>query len=109
VVPDRVGIASHFVAALLLPLYYLADATILVQRLAAGERVWDPTGRIFISEPSTTDLCEAVVTRVFLLNLLLTGLAVGSVVLRSTVADIAAADVGALGVTAVLARFSRAR
>src|SRR5262245_28386504 len=34
--------AGHLAAALLLPLYYLADATItLSHRLIAGERVWD--------------------------------------------------------------------
>jgi UDP-N-acetylmuramyl pentapeptide phosphotransferase/UDP-N-acetylglucosamine-1-phosphate transferase len=101
----------HFVAALLLPLYYLADATItLFRRLAAGERVWDAHRSHFYQRAIDNGFSvKAVVTRVFLLNLLLTGLAVGSVVLRSTVADIAALTVGALGVTAVLARFSRAR
>src|SRR5205814_3650135 len=101
----------HFVAALLLPLYYLADATItLFRRLAAGERVWDAHRSHFYQRAIDNGFSvKAVVTRVFLLNLLLTGLAVGSVVLRSTIADMAALTIGALGVTVVLARFSRAR
>jgi len=72
---------QHLAAALLLPLYYLADATItLFRRLANSERIWTPIGRIFINGQPTTDFrVRQVVTNVFLLNVLLAGLATASI------------------------------
>ena len=63
---------QHLAAALLLPLYYLADATVtLLRRLDAGRAVLAlPTARTFInSQPTTASACCLVVTQVFALNI----------------------------------------
>jgi hypothetical protein len=49
------------------------------------------------------------VTSVFLLNLLLAGLAAASIAVDSTAVDALLLALGALGVTTVLVRFSRSR
>ena len=101
----------HFAAALLLPLYYLADATItLLRRLVNGERFWDAHRSHFYQQATDNGFSvRQVVTSVFLLNLLLAGLAVASIAFPSTGVDIAMLVLGASGVMAVLVRFSRPR
>jgi UDP-N-acetylmuramyl pentapeptide phosphotransferase/UDP-N-acetylglucosamine-1-phosphate transferase len=61
--------------ALILPLYFLADATItLWRRLLAGERVWEPHRRHFYQQAVRNGLPHsAVVKRVIAANLLLIG------------------------------------
>ena len=102
---------QHFAAALLLPLYYLADATItLFRRIANGEQFWNAHRSHFYQRATDNGFSvRRVVTAVFLLNLLLAGLAMASVAIHSTRADVAMLALGALGVTAVLVRFSRPR
>jgi UDP-N-acetylmuramyl pentapeptide phosphotransferase/UDP-N-acetylglucosamine-1-phosphate transferase len=102
---------QHLAAALLLPLYYLADATItLFRRVAAGERFWDAHRSHFYQQATDRGLSvRQVVTHVFLLNLFLAGLATTSIVVRSTGVDLTMLALGALSVTAVLVRFSRSR
>jgi UDP-N-acetylmuramyl pentapeptide phosphotransferase/UDP-N-acetylglucosamine-1-phosphate transferase len=102
---------QHFAAALLLPLYYLADATItLFRRVAAGERFWDAHRSHFYQRATDHGFSvRRVVAEIFLLNLILAGLAAISIVARSTGVDLATLALGALGVTIVLVRFSRAR
>src|SRR5882724_5963869 len=82
---------AHLVAALLLPLYYLADATItLFRRISRGERFWDAHRSHFYQRATNNGFSVSqVVAEVFLLNLYLTGLAVASVVIGSTAADAA--------------------
>jgi UDP-N-acetylmuramyl pentapeptide phosphotransferase/UDP-N-acetylglucosamine-1-phosphate transferase len=101
----------HVAAALLLPLYYLTDATItLFRRMAAGERFWDAHRSHFYQRATDNGLSvRQVVTRVFLLNLLLAALAATSIAAGSTGVDLAMLALGALGVTAALVRFSRSR
>ena len=100
---------QHLAAALLLPLYYLADATItLFQRLAKGERFWDAHRSHFYQRATNNGFSvRQVVTNVFLLNLLLASLAIASVLVRETIFDVVSLLLGALGVASVLVRFSR--
>jgi UDP-N-acetylmuramyl pentapeptide phosphotransferase/UDP-N-acetylglucosamine-1-phosphate transferase len=101
----------HFAAAVLLPLYYLADATItLFRRIISGERFWDAHRSHFYQQATDNGFSvRQVVTSVFLLNLLLTGLAIASIAFPSTGVDLAMLVLGAFGVMAVLVRFSRSR
>jgi UDP-N-acetylmuramyl pentapeptide phosphotransferase/UDP-N-acetylglucosamine-1-phosphate transferase len=102
---------QHVAAALLLPLYYLADATItLFRRIARGERFWDAHRSHFYQRATDNGFSvRQVVACVFVLNLYLAGLAVISVIIGSIAADVAALALGALGVMVVLVRFSKAR
>ncbi len=101
----------HFAAAMLLPLYYLADATItLFRRILNGERFWDAHRSHFYQRATDNGLSvRQVVANVFLLNVLLAGLAIASITIRSTGADVAMLAFGAFAVMAVLVRFSRSR
>jgi UDP-N-acetylmuramyl pentapeptide phosphotransferase/UDP-N-acetylglucosamine-1-phosphate transferase len=102
---------QHVVAALLLPLYYLADATItLLRRVVAGDRFWDAHRSHFYQRATDNGFSvRRVVLDVFLLNLLLAGLATTSIAAGSARVDAAMLALGALLVTVVLARFSRSR
>jgi UDP-N-acetylmuramyl pentapeptide phosphotransferase/UDP-N-acetylglucosamine-1-phosphate transferase len=102
---------QHFAAALLLPLYYLADATItLFRRIATGQRFWDAHRSHFYQRATDNGFSvRQVVTNVFLLNLLLAGLAATSIALHSTRVDVTMLVLGALGVMVVLVRFSQLR
>ncbi len=101
--------SQHLAAAVLLPLYYLADATItLFRRVTAGERFWDAHRSHFYQRATDNGLSvRRVVTIVFLLNLLLAALAATSIAVGSTGVDFALLAVGGLGVMVVLVRFSR--
>jgi UDP-N-acetylmuramyl pentapeptide phosphotransferase/UDP-N-acetylglucosamine-1-phosphate transferase len=102
---------QHFAAALLLPLYYLADATVtLFRRLVNGERFWDAHRSHFYQRATDNGFSvRRVVTEIFLLNLLLAGLATASVAIGSTDVNVALLVLGALAVTIVLVRFARPR
>jgi len=101
--------SQHLAAALLLPLYYLADATItLFRRATAGERFWDAHRSHFYQRATDNGLSvRQVVANVFLLNLLLATLAATSIAVDSTAVDFTMLAVGGIGVAAVLIRFSR--
>jgi UDP-N-acetylmuramyl pentapeptide phosphotransferase/UDP-N-acetylglucosamine-1-phosphate transferase len=102
---------QHVAAALLLPLYYLVDATItLFRRLARREPFWIAHRSHYYQRATDHGFSvRQVVTEVFLLNLLLAALAIASIAARSTAVDLALLALGALGVMAVLVRFSRPR
>lgn len=102
---------QRLVAALLLPLYYLADATItLLRRLVRGERFWDAHRSHFYQRATDNGFTvKQVVTTVFVLNLLLAALAIVSATTRSAVIDSLTLIVGGCAVAAILARFSRPR
>jgi UDP-N-acetylmuramyl pentapeptide phosphotransferase/UDP-N-acetylglucosamine-1-phosphate transferase len=104
----EIAAAGAFAAALLLPLYYLADATItLVRRLLRGERVWEAHRSHFYQRATTNGFpVGAVVGHVFGLNVALAGLAALTLVWSGWVADITALVVGAGLVGWVLRRFS---
>jgi UDP-N-acetylmuramyl pentapeptide phosphotransferase/UDP-N-acetylglucosamine-1-phosphate transferase len=72
---------GHAAAALLLPLYYLADATLtLARRLFAGERVWQAHRTHFYQRATDGGLTvREIVGRVFALNIALATLAIVTV------------------------------
>jgi UDP-N-acetylmuramyl pentapeptide phosphotransferase/UDP-N-acetylglucosamine-1-phosphate transferase len=102
---------QHVAAALLLPLYYLSDATItLLWRLLKGERFWDAHRSHFYQRATDNGLTVTqIVVRVFLLNLGLAGLAVTTIAAPSRSIDLTMLALGAFAVAAVLFQFSQAR
>ena len=99
---------QHLAAAMLLPLYYLADATItLLRRLAKGEAIWLAHRSHFYQRATDNGFTVLqVVGQVFVLNIGLALLAGASVYLRSTAADAGLLALGAAAVAIVLWRFS---
>jgi len=99
----------HFAAALLLPLYYLADATLtLLRRIARREPFWAAHRTHFYQRATDNGFTvTAVVTEVFALNVLLAALALASVWLNSAAADVVLLAAGAAAVALLLSRFSR--
>lgn len=73
----RLAGTGAFAAALILPLYHVADSTItLLRRLLRGERVWEAHRSHFYQQATANGFSVmAVVGQVFLLNLVLAGLA----------------------------------
>lgn len=73
----RLAGTGALVPAIILPLYHVADSTItLLRRLVRGEKVWEAHRSHFYQQATTNGFSVlAVVRRVFLLNLLLAGLA----------------------------------
>jgi UDP-N-acetylmuramyl pentapeptide phosphotransferase/UDP-N-acetylglucosamine-1-phosphate transferase len=102
---------GHVAAALLLPLYYLADATLtLARRIAAGERVWQAHRTHFYQRATDRGFSvTAIVGRVFAVNVALAALAVVSVALPAWWIGLAALAVGAALVAWLLATFVRGR
>jgi UDP-N-acetylmuramyl pentapeptide phosphotransferase/UDP-N-acetylglucosamine-1-phosphate transferase len=100
---------GHLAAAILLPLYYLMDATItLFRRLARGEQVWQAHRTHFYQRATDNGFTvRQVVARVFAVNIVLVGLAVLCVRINTPATEIAALIVGAAIVTWLLMRFSR--
>ena len=72
---------GHIAAALLLPLYYIADATItLFRRIARGEPIWQAHRTHFYQRATERGFTViAVVGRVLAINIALTVLAIVSV------------------------------
>jgi UDP-N-acetylmuramyl pentapeptide phosphotransferase/UDP-N-acetylglucosamine-1-phosphate transferase len=98
-------------AALLLPLYYLMDATItLLRRLARREKVWEAHRSHFYQKATDNGFSVLqVCAHVFGLNLVLAGLAAMTLVWPSGAVQVAALAAGAVLVGLVLRRFSRPR
>jgi UDP-N-acetylmuramyl pentapeptide phosphotransferase/UDP-N-acetylglucosamine-1-phosphate transferase len=98
-------------AAILLPLYYLMDATItLLRRLARGEKVWEAHRSHFYQKATDNGFSVfAVDAHVFGLNLVLAALAAMTLVWPSGAVQIAALALGAALVGLVLRRFSQPR
>lgn len=73
----RLAGTGAFVAALILPLYHVADSTItLLRRLARGEKVWEAHRSHFYQQATTNGFSvRAVVGRVAALNIVLAALA----------------------------------
>jgi len=100
---------GHLAAAVLLPLYYLADATLtLGRRLAKGETVWQAHRTHFYQRATDNGYSVMqIVATVFLLNVCLAALAGCTVAFKSLRVDVAALAMGGCGVAWVLRRFSR--
>lgn len=104
-----VAARGHVAAALLLPLYYLADATVtLIRRLTRGERVWQAHRTHFYQRATDNGhSVPAVVTGVLIVNIALAGLAVFTVFAQSRSMTIAALAAGTLLVGLFLVWLSR--
>jgi UDP-N-acetylmuramyl pentapeptide phosphotransferase/UDP-N-acetylglucosamine-1-phosphate transferase len=102
---------GHFAAALLLPLYYLADASVtLLRRLCAGERIWTAHRTHFYQLATDRGFSViAIDARVFLVNLALLALAVVTVLAGSRIVDVAALVTGGGVVGALLLGFARGK
>jgi UDP-N-acetylmuramyl pentapeptide phosphotransferase/UDP-N-acetylglucosamine-1-phosphate transferase len=97
------------VAALLLPLYYVADSTItLLRRAANRETVWQAHRSHFYQRATDRGFRVIdVVARVFVVNLVLAALALTTILLPSRTTETAALTVGAALVTWLLIVFAR--
>lgn len=100
---------GHLAAAVLLPLYYLADATItLLRRLAQGERFWEAHRTHFYQR--ALDRGHSVVqvtTMVLATNLILAALAIAAALLPGVISSLLAMLAGCIVVGLVLLRLSR--
>jgi UDP-N-acetylmuramyl pentapeptide phosphotransferase/UDP-N-acetylglucosamine-1-phosphate transferase len=101
---------AQITAALLLPMYYLADATLtLLRRIARGEPFWAGHRSHFYQRATDNGLSViGVVSAVFVLNLVLAALAVASTRIQSSTFEVALIVIGAGAVAFLLHRFSRA-
>jgi UDP-N-acetylmuramyl pentapeptide phosphotransferase/UDP-N-acetylglucosamine-1-phosphate transferase len=99
---------QQFAAALLLPLYYLSDATItLLRRIARRERFWVAHRSHFYQRATDNGFSVLnVVGEVFALNVGLAILAIVSVEANSVVASVLALLTGFIAVVLILHRFS---
>jgi UDP-N-acetylmuramyl pentapeptide phosphotransferase/UDP-N-acetylglucosamine-1-phosphate transferase len=103
--------AGHLAAALLLPLYYLADATLtLLRRLSSGERIWQAHRTHYYQRATDRGFTVGeIVGRVFVVNLALAALALITVLAAGRLIDAAALACGAALVGALLYSFTRKR
>jgi UDP-N-acetylmuramyl pentapeptide phosphotransferase/UDP-N-acetylglucosamine-1-phosphate transferase len=101
----------HLAAALLLPLYYLLDATItLLLRMARREPFWAAHRTHFYQRATDHGFAVTrVVGEVFVLNTVLGALALTTVLLESPLANGLALVAGLVAVVVVLRRFSERR
>jgi UDP-N-acetylmuramyl pentapeptide phosphotransferase/UDP-N-acetylglucosamine-1-phosphate transferase len=102
---------QHFAAALLLPLYYLSDATVtLLRRMTRGEPFWAAHRSHFYQRATDNGLTVSrVVSEVFALNLGLAALAIASTKIQTPAIDAVLIAAGGAAVAFSMARFSRRR
>ncbi len=103
--------AGHLAAALLLPLYYLADATItLLRRLAKGEPVSQAHRTHFYQRATDNGFSVMqIVGSVFVLNVALIALAAATLLTASLLFHAVALIAGCVLVAALLYRFAAAK
>ena len=102
---------QHFAAALLLPLYYLSDATLtLLRRLARREPFWMAHRSHFYQRATDNGFTAwRVVGEVFALNIFLAALAIGSTATSSAMAGAVFVVAGGAATALLIRRFSRPR
>ena len=107
----ELAFAGHLAAAILLPLYYLADATLtLLRRAAKREPVWQAHRSHFYQRATDNGFKVIEVVRtVFVLNIGLAVLAGMSVWLSSAAANVILLALGATAVAVVLRSFATRR
>ena len=100
---------QHVAAALLLPLYYLTDATVtLLRRVARREPFWAAHRSHFYQRATDNGFSVSrVVSEVFALNLVLAALAIGSVMTSSPALSGLLLVAGAVATALLMYRFSR--
>ncbi|WFU19026.1 glycosyltransferase family 4 protein [Bradyrhizobium sp. CB3481] len=98
-------------AALLLPLYYLADATVtLLRRIARREPFWEGHRSHFYQRATENGFSVSrVVSEVFALNVVLAALAIGAAMTSSATFAVLLFVIGAAATAFLMHRFSRAR
>lgn len=103
--------SGYLAAALMLPLYYLADATLtLFRRLTKGEAVWVAHRSHFYQQATDNGFSVIqVVSEVFILNVVLAAFAAITIWMTSAAIQSAMLLLGAGAVATVLYRFSRPR
>jgi UDP-N-acetylmuramyl pentapeptide phosphotransferase/UDP-N-acetylglucosamine-1-phosphate transferase len=104
----RVAASGYLAAAMILPLYYVADATLtLGRRLISGERVWQAHRSHFYQRALDGGFTVTeVVGRVFLVNLALVALAVITVTDPGGIVSFAALAIAVILVGWLLAVFA---
>ncbi len=102
---------GHFAAAILLPLYYLGDATItLMRRIARGEPITQAHRNHYYQQALDGGFSiYQIVGRVFALNFLLAALAVATIAKPSPAVGMVCLVAGVVSVNLVLWSFARAR
>ncbi len=102
---------QQFAAALLLPLYYLADATVtLLRRLVRREPFWAAHRSHFYQRATDNGFSVLrVVSEVFALNIGLAVLAIASTRTHSAAIDVVFMVIGGVGVALTMYRFSKPR
>jgi UDP-N-acetylmuramyl pentapeptide phosphotransferase/UDP-N-acetylglucosamine-1-phosphate transferase len=102
---------QHFAAALLLPLYYLSDATVtLLRRMTRGEPFWAAHRSHFYQRATDNGFTVLqVVSEVFVLNLALAALAIASTNIQSSAIGVVLIVAGAAAVAFSMYRFSQLR
>jgi UDP-N-acetylmuramyl pentapeptide phosphotransferase/UDP-N-acetylglucosamine-1-phosphate transferase len=103
--------SGHLAAAIILPLYYLCDATItLLRRILHGEQFWQAHRSHFYQRATDNGFSvPSVITHVVLVNVALAGLALVTVQARSTWASLFAVAVGLAVVAWLLLTFARTK
>jgi UDP-N-acetylmuramyl pentapeptide phosphotransferase/UDP-N-acetylglucosamine-1-phosphate transferase len=106
-----VATGGHLTAAIVMPLYYLADATItLLRRIARGVPVWQAHRTHFYQIATDRGFTTAqVVGWVFITNVCLCALAILTVIVPGRLSDVAALLGGAIMVTGLLFAFARGK
>jgi UDP-N-acetylmuramyl pentapeptide phosphotransferase/UDP-N-acetylglucosamine-1-phosphate transferase len=106
-----VAAGGHLVAAIVMPLYYLADATItLLRRLLRGEPFWQAHRSHFYQIATDRGFSViGVAARVFSVNVCLGALAVMTVVVPGRTSAVAALLGGGALVTWLLVEFTRGK
>ena len=102
---------GQFAASLLLPLYYLADATVtMLRRLLAGEKIWAAHRSHFYQRATDNGFTViSVVGNVFRLNLGLAALAIISTLTPSLASKILLLAAGAVATAWLMFKFSKRR
>jgi UDP-N-acetylmuramyl pentapeptide phosphotransferase/UDP-N-acetylglucosamine-1-phosphate transferase len=100
---------QHFATALLLPLYYLSDATVtLLRRLARAEPFWTAHRSHFYQRATDNGFTVwRVVREVFALNIVLAALAIGSAMTASAAIGTSLLIAGGVATALVMYRFSQ--
>ena len=107
----QLALHGHFAAALLLPMYYLFDATVtLLRRMARREPFWAAHRSHFYQRATDNGFSVwRVVREVFALNVVLAALAIGSVAVQSAALGILLLLIGSIATASLMLRFSQPR
>jgi len=102
---------GHLAAALILPFYYLLDATItLLRRIVRRERVWEAHRSHFYQRATDNGFSvPAIVSRVVLVNLVLAALALITIAADRALVSLAALAVSSAVVAWLLLSFARTK